>query len=1228
MPWLEILDGVLWIAALGVTLFLGRIVYRRRDLPARLFLGMVLSVVVLQLCGLTESVFQLVVWLSAGATGRQLAGLVQVLQPLDTAALVSFGAFTLHLFLIFPTKSRVVQAWRWSPLLFYVPAAFLNGMILSRLFWEPERYRAFWGLERLGLGNNTLPAVFVMLALSLSVLRLTIIYFSRSRPLVRRQLTWLLWGWLVGGGLAILSDCLPRLTGLPSLASEVPGLEQLPSLILLGSFALSIVRHHTFDVAVVVNRTVVYVLLVLAITLLYGVLSVVLGGLLFSLTADMPLLLVALTSTVIVALIALPLRDAIQRLVDRVSLRSRVRYRRLLQDYSRVLTMLIDLPRLLHTIADQIEEALQPTGLAIVLAENEVHVSRSQVRPPGQPTQNGYRVRLSRGELAAHALWQEGASFSREHWLVGELAARHRTFYLPWRIYDLSSDLGEQWQSLEESSAHVFVPMNLRGVLVGWLVLGPRLSDISYTRRDLEFLSALADQSCVALENARLYGEMHKRATELALLAIVSSAISSSLDLERVLGTIVESVIQVVGGDKSAIFELDSRQDAMILRMSKGLSDDYVQARKKVSLDQKLAGQAVASQQPLIVSDVRDEPALEELVDWAQKEGYRAFVDVPLVGREGVLGILTVYFQDVHELSPDELEILTTFANQAAIAIENARLYLAVTRERDRARQLYQKTDAVLARRVEELTSIEEISRQLTGTLDLEQVLHLVLERGKQATEADRGVISLYDAERRVLHLLAQDGYPVELERYRTEPWPDSRGITGRVARTGTPALVPDVHQTPDYVEGAATSRSQISVPIIYEEQVIGIITLESDRLAAFTGEHLRFVEVLADHAAIGIHNAQLFQQVMEGRDRLQAVLNSTHDAVILFDRQGQAILINPRVREMLGPEVARRLRLTNLLDAEEIVQSDLLQATDLDTTYLGHLIRYVQDRPDEVVDIAFGFQKDRQKHYVEGTASPVFSVTGAVMGRVIVLRDVTRRQELEQFREDLTSMVVHNLQGPLAALITSLEILASGEDDDPAMADELLRIALSSGQKLYGRIESLLDIRKLEGKQMPLSLQALPLPGVIEMVVDEFSPMASALGVHLEADVALDLPLVQMDDEMIGRVLSNLLDNALKYTAEGGRIRVRATLDNSTERPVVRCAVSDTGIGIGEEHTEVIFDKFRQGKPAPRGSRQGMGIGLYFCKLGIKAHGGDIWVESEKEQGSTFYFTLPVAES
>ncbi len=383
------------------------------------------------------------------------------------------------------------------------------------------------------------------------------------------------------------------------------------------------------------TRLLLTLLVVVALTLiaLYLLTTTLFARLFPHLSPDLPPLVIASLTMVLAVAAMLPLRDRLLRTVERLLFRGKPNRQQLLQGYSRVLTTLVALPRLLETVADQVEEVFHPSGLAIVLADDET----------------AFRVMLSRGRLTASPAWREGTSLGAQHFLPAHLATRHRPLYLPHHLDDLPAMDKPEWLGLQEGGTDLLVPMHLHGKLTGWLVLGPRLASLSYGRQDLDFLSAMADQSCVAFENAHLYDAMQQRATELAMVAMVSSVISSSLDLEYVLQTIVESAIQVVGCDKSAIFELDEDGQKLSLRMGKGLSQTYIENSLRLQVAQNSRTSAVITHQPLVVPDIEVEPRLADLLDLAHQEGFRGLIDLPLVGRRGLFGVLTVYFSSVHQ---------------------------------------------------------------------------------------------------------------------------------------------------------------------------------------------------------------------------------------------------------------------------------------------------------------------------------------------------------------------------------------------------------------------------------------------------------------------------------------------------------------------------------------------------------------------------------------------------
>jgi NtrC-family two-component system sensor histidine kinase KinB len=177
--------------------------------------------------------------------------------------------------------------------------------------------------------------------------------------------------------------------------------------------------------------------------------------------------------------------------------------------------------------------------------------------------------------------------------------------------------------------------------------------------------------------------------------------------------------------------------------------------------------------------------------------------------------------------------------------------------------------------------------------------------------------------------------------------------------------------------------------------------------------------------------------------------------------------------------------------------------------------------------------------------------------------------------------------------------------------------------------VNTLLDISRLESGRMPLEHAPAPFAPLARRAVSHLSPLAAERGVIVRTELPPDLPLVEIDNEKIGRVLINFLDNALKFTPRGEQVIIRATHQNTETENVLVCSVSDAGPGIPEEYHEKIFDRFAQVHDhAALPGQRGTGLGLAFCKLAIEAHGGRIWVASELGKGSTFYFTLPVADT
>ena len=228
---------------------------------------------------------------------------------------------------------------------------------------------------------------------------------------------------------------------------------------------------------------------------------------------------------------------------------------------------------------------------------------------------------------------------------------------------------------------------------------------------------------------------------------------------------------------------------------------------------------------------------------------------------------------------------------------------------------------------------------------------------------------------------------------------------------------------------------------------------------------------------------------------------------------------------------------------------------------------------------------------------------------------------ELERLRQETTDLIVHDIRSPLNCIEASLELLQMILPEDVlASCAKIIDLALGSCKDVLNLVDSLLEVARMESDELVLDLQPISLMPLITETVNRLRLLAEQYKITLELDAPAELPSIQGDGNKLERVLDNLLDNALKYTPEGGVITLAVRPANAQ----VEVRVTDTGPGIPPEYRERIFERFTR-VPGYEGRRRGLGWGLAFCRSVIEAHGGRIWLESEIGQGSTFAFTIPV---
>lgn len=558
-----------------------------------------------------------------------------------------------------------------------------------------------------------------------------------------------------------------------------------------------------------------------------------------SATADDPILVALFVLTLIFFLG--PARGRLRAIPERAFWSEELDYQLLLQDYGRELTAApLATERILDMLLDRCETALHPERAIVALQD---------------PLLDIYSVYK---QIGAPLLPEVPTEFGADDELPRRLAAIRTEHPKDSQALYLSpdTDMGQPSNlSPEEkggSSAfpqELFVPLNGTKQLIGWITLGAKRSGESYHDNDLVFLTTLANQTAIALENARLLEAAERRALQFASLNQVSRTVNQTLDLETVLQLVMEKSLELLDAEAGSLLLADDDAESLTFKVVLGPVGGQLRGAQVAIGSGSIVGTVAHERRSLIVNDVRTDPRWNTSFDQSTEFVTRNLICVPMVSHDRLVGVIeAVNKRDSKIFSEEDTELLSSFAAQAAIALENARLFTM--------------TDQALAERVQELHTMQFIDRQLNSTLvDFARVMDLTLEHAMDAVDASSGVVGMMDNEGIGLYLLAQRGMPTEYARYHDVAWPIEKGIIGRVARTGQPVIVDDVQKDPDFVAATAVTRSQMNVPILYQDQVRAVISLESAHPAAFSQPDLDFITRLADHAAIAIENARLYHQ-------------------------------------------------------------------------------------------------------------------------------------------------------------------------------------------------------------------------------------------------------------------------------------------------------------------------------------------------------------------------------
>jgi NtrC-family two-component system sensor histidine kinase KinB len=734
----------------------------------------------------------------------------------------------------------------------------------------------------------------------------------------------------------------------------------------------------------------------------------------------------------------------------------------------------------------------------------------------------------------------------------------------------------------------VSAPLLGREGVVGVITL-VHTSPNHFSSEDLRLLASIAETVGLAVENARLFTSEHERRMLASTLQEVARTINSTLEPGKVFALILDQLSQVIKFDSASLLLLDG--DVLRVAASRGFSQPDKFAEFYFPFQpENPSWRTLKDRKAKIIDDVRSAPGwvLDETIPETKK--IRSWLAVPLLVHDKPVGLLTIDSNQPGTYTPSDADLVTAFAEQAATAVTNARLYSES--------QQQTRTMAMMA----------ETTRMIVSSLDLTEVLNQLLSRVVGLLGVEAGSIALIDEATGDLIFRSATGPKAEmLKDRRLKP---GQGVAGWVVQNGRPLLVPDTrldeHFDKSFDEKTGfVTRSVACVPILMREKILGAVEVINPLHGEFSEHSVQVLEYLTGLAASAISHAQLFSATRSAEQRYLTLFQDSIDPILITDLDGKIVDANAKALEFAG------------YTREEMLKLRIQALHQVHTGKLGQ--RFSDITHGEVRN----YETRLRTH--SGKQSPVELYIKRIPGPEPeqdtvqwIVRDIAERAELDELRSDLTSMLFHDMRSPLGNVISSLQLL-----NDPPPADEtvrsLLTISLRSARRLSRMIDSLLDLRRLEEGRATIRRTRVSLAALAAEAVEEAQPVAEGKGIILQMAIPLTLPTVEADSDMIRRVISNLLDNAVKYTPGGGSIKLIAEPSGDA----VDFSVVDTGPGIPAEERHRIFDKYSRIERI--GAPKGLGLGLAFCRLAVKAHGGRIWVDSPPEGGAAFRFCLPL---
>jgi len=555
-----------------------------------------------------------------------------------------------------------------------------------------------------------------------------------------------------------------------------------------------------------------------------------------------------------------------------------------------------------------------------------------------------------------------------------------------------------------------------------------------------------------------------------------------------------------------------------------------------------------------------------------------------------------------------------------------------------RLQKKLQRQNEAARRRIYELAILNELGDRVGYSLNIEKIIDIITSSLHQFIEYSAVSYMLLDPEKTTLK--------VDLEESVTRDFIDE--VRDRMLQSLSALLDKELprEQVEETITGAivieevATPLSSFfHIPLAIGSKVVGILTIAHTKPGLYDEEQINLLYKITNQASRAVTRLQ--EVVQNEQRKLNAMVASMSEGVVMTDNDYRIVVVNPAAKKAIGLSGKEELTIFDFIDNLERqydIRGKLEESIKLDRVLIADNV-LLNDRFYQIV--------------VSPVKSSLTGTKDVVLGGVVIFRDITREKEVEQLREDFTSLMAHELRSPLVGIQKIAQLLSRpGKEPSPEKLAEYLGMIDQSSDDMLSLVSDMLDVAKIEAGQFQLTKQDTNIRELITDRLSLFAAQAKQQQLKLQQQIADAVPLtLPIDPKRTQQVLNNLLSNALKFTEPGGTVTIQAFVhqpdgDLSTEagaagitwlvpagteiiatpQPVLVIAITDTGSGIPAIAIPQLFSKFRQVvQPDLRSAKRGTGLGLVVVKGIVEAHGGQVGVASKEGQGSTFYFTLPL---